>query len=61
MGGRCKDFGSMCRQNLVPVPRRRGGVEIPGTMFGGGGGGDFMSCLLRVGRFQCLSIWRRIE
>ena len=43
------------------MPRRRGGVEIPGTMFEGWGGGDFMSLLLRNGRFHGPSIRRRVE
>ena len=32
-----EDLGSMCRWNKVPVPSCRGGFEIPGTMWGGGG------------------------
>ena len=42
------------------MPRRRGGVEIPGTMFGvgWGGGRDFKSRLLRDERCLGPSIRR---
>ena len=66
MSGRWKDFSSKCRRNLVPEPRCRGGVEIPGTRLGEGGGGGgvggyFMSHLLQDRRFLGPFIGKRIE